>query len=344
MSATGDHPMDDVLAMARGHWVSLVLRAAVELGVLETLLTPTTLPDLAVAAGSDPSALRRLLRVLDDLELVEARPEGRLGLTPRGRLLTSADPARLDTLVRMRTVLPNLAAWQRLAEAVRGGRDTFGPANGRTLWEWLSEDPVEGATFDAAMARRGPAQARALTDAVDLTSTTTVVDVGGGRGAMLTALLRAVPGLRGLVADRPGVVAEALRQFEAAGLAERAGGQPTDFMESVPAGGDAYVLANVLHDWDDEDCVRILANVRLSMPAHGRLLVVEHVLDAPGLTERARRELHLLDLHMLVMFGARERSAEEYRSLIEAAGFSAVVVHTTTTDWQVVEATPAGSG
>ena len=146
------------------------------------------------------------------------------------------------------------------------------------------------------------------------------------------------------MADRPEVVEEAVRQFEAGGLADRAGGQPTDFMESVPAGGDAYVLANVLHDWDDEDCVRILTNVRLGMPAHGRVLVVEQVLDAPGLSDRARRELHLVDLHMLVMFGARERSMEEYRTLMEAAGFSAVVMHTTTTDWQVVEARPAVSG
>jgi hypothetical protein len=111
---------------------------------------------------------------------------------------------------------------------------------------------------------------------------------------------------------------------------------------SVPEGADVYTISNVLHDWDDGDSVAILGTVRRAMPAHARLLVVEHVLDAPGRSADQQRDVHLVDLHMLVMFGARERTKAEYDELLVAAGFTASVLADMGTDWNVLEARPAG--
>jgi SAM-dependent methyltransferase len=182
----------------------------------------------------------------------------------------------------------------------------------------------------------------ALLAATDLTGVATVVDVGGGRGAMLTGLLRALPDLHGSIADQPIVTAEAETLFAADGLADRADGVGCDFFASVPGGADLYTIANVLHDWDDADAVRILRSVRAAVPDDGRLLVVEHVLDAPGREFAAQRDLHMVDLHMLVMFGARERTKAEYDALLVAAGFTPGLLAATRTDWDVLEAWPAG--
>src|SRR6478609_6305119 len=154
------------------------------------------------------------------------------------------------------------------------------------------------------MARRATLQVEAVSAACDLSAARLLVDVGGGKGAMLTCLLAQYPALRGLVADRAPVAAAATTAFEEAGLGARAHGEPADFFESVPGGGDVYVLSNVLHDWDDEPAVRILRSVRAAMGEDAHLLVVETVLDAPGRSTHQQRDIHLLLLHMLVGFGA----------------------------------------
>src|SRR6201999_4513026 len=168
--------------------------------------------------------------------------------------------------------------------------------NGTSYWDFLAQDPETQTRFNASMARRGAGQVRALLAATDLSGASTLVDVGGGRGAMVAGLLAAVPGLRAVVADQPAMAAEADAFFASQGLADRASGASCDFFESVPEGGDIYTISNVLHDWDDADCVAILRTVRRAMPDHARLLVVEHVLDAPGRSPVEQRDVHLVDL------------------------------------------------
>ena len=166
------------------------------------------------------------------------------------------------------------------------------------------------------MARRGANQVAAILGTQDLSSVELVVDVGGGRGAMLAGLLTASPGMRGIVADRADVAAEAQTYLDDAGLGDRAQGEAADFFTSVPGGGDVYVVANVLHDWADDEAVRILRTIRAAMGATARLWIVEHVLDSPDRDFEQLRDLHLVDLHMLVMFGARERTSAEYDALL----------------------------
>jgi hypothetical protein len=144
-----------------------------------------------------------------------------------------------------------------------------------------------------------------------------------------------------VVADRPDVAAAATEALAAAGLGDRGRGEAADFFVSVPSGGDVYTLANVLHDWDDPDAVAILRTVRAAMTAGVRLWIVENVLDAPGRTFADARDLHLLDLHMLVMFGSRERRKVEYDALLVEAGFEPSTLVDTGTTWNVLESRPA---
>jgi hypothetical protein len=241
-----------------------------------------------------------------------------------------------------------MTAWSELSGALQDGERRFGrvevPADGTTMWEALSAAPDEFATFNAQMESRGEAQADALREAADLHGVRTLVDVGGGRGGLVAALLGRHRALTATVADRPDVVREAAEALAAAGLDGRADVEAVDFFDSVPPGADAYILANVLHDWGDDDCVRILRVVRAAMPDTSRLWLLERVLDAtPARTGREAADLHLLDLHMLVIFGAAERTEGEYAGLLAEAGFGASTCRHTSTGWDLVEALPLGA-
>jgi CheY-like chemotaxis protein len=190
------------------------------------------------------------------------------------------------------------------------------------------------------MARRAGEQAQALVAHAGLDGVGSLVDVGGGRGGMVEALLRERPGLAAVVADRPEVAAQATSYLSEAGFGTHAHGEPCDFFTSVPEGGDVYTISNVLHDWDDDDCVAILKTVRAAMRADARLLVVEKVLGVAGRRPEADRDLALVDLHMLVMFGARERTQQEYDTLVTAAGFTPTRLLAAESEWNVLEARP----
>jgi hypothetical protein len=335
-----DDAVASVTWMVRGAWITLALRGACELGVFDVLDRPRTLAEVAEATASDPPTLARLLRSMVDLGLLERVGTDAFRNTALGATLGEAHPSRIRDLLLMQATLPNLAAWGALEEAVRSGSGVFERVNGMPSWQQLAGDPAAQRRFNASMARRASAQVAALLAATDLQQVSTIVDVGGGRGAMLAGLLHTIPSLRGVVADQPAVAAEADELFAAEGLTERARGEACDFFESVPGGGDVYVISNVLHDWADADCVAILRTVRAAMPGHARLLVVEHVLDAPGRSALEQRDVHLVDLHMLVMFGGRERTQAEFDDVLARAGFSSSVLAPTGTDWNVLEARP----
>ena len=335
-----DDPVASVLSMVRGAWITMAVRAGVVLGVFEALDEARTVEDAARLTESDPSSLGRLLRTMTDLGLVAETSRETYRNTGRGACLRQDHPSRLCDLVLMQATLPNLGAWLALDTAVRTGSGVYEQVNGRTHWEDLAADPQAQRSFNAAMARRASAQVSAVLEGGDLSDGGTVVDVGGGRGALLASILHARPTLSGVLLDQPIVAAEAELAFAAAGLADRATCVGGDFFAAVPAGGDVYVIANVLHDWDDADATAILTAVRAAIPEDGRLLLVEHVLGAPGRSPGEQRDLHLVDLHMLVMFGARERDQQEYDALLVDAGFTPSRLRGSG-DWNVLESRPA---
>jgi hypothetical protein len=242
-----------------------------------------------------------------------------------------------------RTWTPTLAAWSHLSEALTDDVRTFGrpveASAGETFWEAMNLNPAVLSTFNAQMAGRGRDQARSLLEATDVGEIGLVIDVGAGKGATLAALLPEVPGVRGVVADRAEVVPEAQQTIAQHGLADRCEAVASDFFDAVPAGGDAYVLGNILHDWPDDRCRQILGVVRAAMRPRSRLWIHEQVLDpAPPRTPQAQADVHLLDLHMLVLFGGMERTRAEYAALLAASGFAEPTCASTSTQWDVLEA------
>lgn len=326
----------DAVWLVRGAWVTMILRAGCVLGIFDELRRPRTATEVATAVGTDPGATARYLRMLVELDLV-ALVDGRHTVTDTGAAFCSDHPGRVRDLVLMQSDPTSIAAWHELAEALRDGEGTYERVNGRSHWAHLAAHPEQERIFNAAMARRGAVQAAVLLDSGTLDGVSSVVDVGGGRGAMLAELLEARPQLTGAVADRPSVAEEATSFLADRGLGDRGRGSGCDFFESVPPGGDVYTMAHVLHDWTDDECVRILTTVRRAMGPGARLLVLERVLDAEGRDARERRDLHVMDLHMLVLFGARERTLAEYAGLFTTAGLT-VPRLVTEGDWNVLEA------
>jgi O-methyltransferase domain/Dimerisation domain len=334
-STEGPPPEEAVGQMALGYWISQAIRTMAVLGLADHLAAgPRTVDELAEQSSAHAPSLDRLLRALCALSLCARDAEGRVRLTQLGELLRSDAPDSFKSSVLMITAPHIQRAWEKLPDAVRTGEPAFARIHGIGFWEYLVAQPEEGALFDAAMSGDAEERAEALLAACDLSGVDTIVDVGGGQGKLLAAVLAAVPGLCGVLADRSEVVAGAGEVLRTAEVADRCAVVGSDFFDSAPSGGDAYVLAQIIHDWPKQEALEILSTCHQAMAPGARLWVIEQVIE-PG---EASVELTLLDLNMLMLFGGQERTAEEYQGLLEAAGFGEIRVLPTDTDWSVVEA------
>lgn len=322
--------------MISGHWVAQAIYVAAKLGVADHLGDgPRAVGELARAVGADPGALYRLLRALASHGVfTEVAPQC-FALTPIGAYLRSGVPGSLRALALTVNEL-DWRAWGHMLHSLRTGEPAFAQVHGMNPFEYFQRHPEVGAMFDEAMTAFVTEHGLAVAAAYDFTPFAEVVDVGGGHGALMSAVLRASPATRGVIVDLPSVVAGAKQRIEAAGLASRCDCVAGDFFVSVPAGADAYVLASIIHDWDDERGVAILGSCRRAIGEHGKLLLVEMVLP-PGDAPFAGK---WLDLEILVCFGGRERTAAEYETLLSRAGFRLTRIVPTHTPSSVVEAVP----
>ena len=230
----------------------------------------------------------------------------------------------------------NWRPFGELLHSVETGAPAFDHVYGKGLFEFLSDDPEAGAIYDAGMTALASEGQAVAARAYDYNAIETVVDVGGGRGTVLTGVLEANPRVRGILFDQPAVVARAQEQLAGSSLADRCTTVPGDFFESVPEGGDAYLLTTVIHDWDDERAGLILRNCRRAMGSGTRLLLAEAIV--PPLNEYHFSK-HM-DLEIMVMYGGRERTEEEYRRLLAAEGFDVKQVIATVTPFSLIEAVP----
>jgi hypothetical protein len=320
--------------MMTGYWVSQALYVAAKLGVADLLADgPRPVEALAAATQTDTPSLRRVLRALASVGVfTEARP-GTFALTPLAALLQTRTPDSMRALAIMYAE-EQYRAWGDLLHSVQTGATAFERQFGTSYFVYLAQHPEADRVFNEAMTGWTTQLVGAVVDAYDFSPFQTIVDVGGGYGTLLVAMLRSNPAARGILFDQPHVVAAAGEQMVVAGVAERCTTVGGDFFVEVPAGGDAYVLAQILHDWNDERSVTILQQCRRVMPAHGKLLVIELVLP-PGEEPFFGK---WLDLHMLVLVGARERTAAEYGALFHTAGFELARVVPTPAGPSVVEA------
>jgi O-methyltransferase/methyltransferase family protein len=332
-----DSPSVILRRLVNGYQASQAIHVAATLGVADHLADgPRTSDELADAVGAHAESLYRLLRALAALGVLREEDGRRFALTPVGACLRAdADEpvGRWAAFVGRPYVW---RAWDGLLDAVRTGENAFGRLHGVDAWTYRIRDPEEGAIFDRAMADLTRRSHPSTLAAFDFSPFGTVVDVGGGNGALLVALLGAHPRMRGVVLDLPHAIAAARRAIAAAGLEDRCEAVAGSFFDGVPPGGDAYVLRAILHDWDDDEAVAILRSVRAAAAPDATLVVIERDVGPPNTVPEAK----LSDLNMLVVLGGRERTADEYAALLAAGGFRLAERHPAGFGLSVMVATP----
>src|SRR5262245_14813927 len=302
-----------------GFRVTELIVVAAKLGLADRLEHgPQTSQQLAYPVGAEPHALYRLLRALAGLGLFAETDEGAFALTPLAQLLQTNVAGSLRSLALLYGEEWLWQAYGGMLYSVQTGRPAFEQAHGQPLYDYLHDHPDAAALFNEAMSAYSAQEAAAILAAYDFCGVSTVVDVGGGRGALLAALLHEHPHLSGIVFDLAPVVADAQRQLADAGMAARATCVAGDFFDALPSGGDIYRLQSVLHNWDDAAALRILRTCRQAMAQQARLLVVERVIPPGNTSDEAK----LFDINMLVVAGGQERTEREYDALFQAAGFN----------------------
>ncbi|MBC9724785.1 methyltransferase [Streptomyces sp. TRM68367] len=280
-----------------------------------------TAPELAAATGTDADALDRLMGHLASVGVLTHDPFAGYALTPRGQELRGGHPSGLRTVLDLDGAVGRAdLAFTRLLHSVRTGEAAFPAQFGRPFWDDLAADPVRTASYDAQMGTDAAAWAEDIVPAFDWGSLGEVIDVGGGNGTLLTALLSAYPALRGTVLDQPDTAAAARETLAAAGLTDRGDAVPGDFFQALPPGAGGYLLCAVLHDWDDDTALAILRRCAQAAGWHGRVFVIEKTgADGTPPTE--------MDLRMLVYFGGRERTVADLTALAARTGLRTVAVH-----------------
>jgi hypothetical protein len=322
-----------------GYRVSQALHVVAVLGIADLLKDgPRHFRDLARSSKTHAGSLCRLLRLLASAGVFTEQDEGRFALTSLAQHLRRDAPDSLRTRAMFDGAQGNWGAWGNLLASIKTGRPAIERTFGKDLFGYLNDHPGEAEIFNEVMAVQTSAEARAVLDAYDFSEIGTLVDIGGGVGALLAAILHIYPSMHGILYDQPHVAADAKSRLASTGVADRCETVGGNFFESVPTGGNAYILKHILHDWDDEDCRRIIKNCRSAIAENGRLLVIE-VLNPPGDTPHYGK---FVDLQMLVITkGGRERTQAEYRELFASAGFTLSRVVPTGSDVCLIEGRPA---
>jgi len=301
-----------------GFQVSQALYVVVTLGIPDLLANgPRLSDDLAAATGAQPAALYRVLRALAGVGVLSELDGGWFALTRLGDGLRSDAPEPVGAWAAFVGRPYHWQAWANLLESVRSGECAFQRTHGVSAWDYRAQDAQESAIFDRAMTDLSRRASQSIVAAYDWRRHTCVVDVGGGRGALLAAILAEYPRLRGMLFDLPHVVAGSRGVLEAAGVADRCQVIGGSFFDGVPAGADAYVLKTVVHDWGDDDAVAILRACRRASRPGGTLVLVEWDLGPRNTAPDGK----LVDLQMLVGNGGRVRTADQLGALARRGGF-----------------------
>lgn len=339
MKTTDKRPpaQDTMLAHITGYWISQLVFVAAKLHLADALAGgPRTVAALAKKVGADPDALRRVLRALASVGIFAETANGRFRLTPLAATLRGDVAGSLQPFASMMVEGYNWVAWQDLLGGVRSGALPFDRVHGKPIFDYLREHPEDDHIFSASMASISGPENDAVARAVDFGRFHTLVDVGGAHGHLLAAILGRHRRLRGILFDQPQVVAGAADSgfITAPKLAGRITVHSGSFFNEVPAGADAYLMKYIIHDWNDEQCTRILAHCRHAMAPGGRVFVAEHVIRPGNAADWGK----MLDINMLVLTGGRERTKEEFAALFARAGLRLRRVHKTAAALSVLEA------
>jgi hypothetical protein len=316
-------------------WAAKAVATAASLGIPDQLAHgPRTAGEVATALGVDASAVYRLMRGVASVGVLSMEAGDRFALTPIGECLRSDVPGSMRSLMIAEMAPGHWLPWGHLEDAVRSGKPSAPAALGMDVWAYYQQHRDEGHHFAEAMSGMSHMAMQAVLASYSFAGARKVVDVGGSHGAFLAAVLQREPTAHGVLFDRPEVVEGAGATLEAAGVTGRVERVAGSFFESVPAGGDVYLLKHILHDWNDDECVTILRHVREAMAADARVVVAEMLITDQGPPSPAP----LLDLNMLVMLTGKERTAAEFGALFAKAGLVLAGVTPTHSPVAVVEA------
>jgi len=326
-------PRQELFRIISGCKFTQALYVAAKLGVADHIARrPMTADELAKKVGANPKALLRLMRHLAALDIFTQDESKKFGLTPLGELIRGDSPESM----RYGAIYAgeeNYKATGDLLHSVRTGETAFNHLYGKGHFEWMAEHPDASSTFNKAMAQSLRRLQNPL-ESYDYSGKHLIVDVGGGRGDLITSIIRVNPGLKGILFDLPQGTEEAQSHLKTKGVADRCQIIRGSFFDSVPEGGDIYVLSRILHDWPDDKASTIIANCRKAIRADGTLLIRDNVL-----TDRDEIGSQL-DLTMMIMTGGEERTESEWRNLLQAAGFTLTKVHRKEGQLDLIEAKP----
>jgi hypothetical protein len=326
-----------VLQMATGYWISRAIYVAARLGIADLLKDgPMTCLELAEATAAHPDSLRRLMRALASLGVFATDDQYTFGLTPIGTSLQSTGLGSMRSMV-ITLGEEHYYAWGELLHGICSGDPAFNHVYGTDLFSYLERTPAARITFNEAMADATSLISIAVLGSYDFSRFSKIVEVGGGYGSLIKAILMANPTVRGVLFDRPQIVQGAGASFSCPELDGRCQAIGGNFFDSVPEGGDAYILKNVIHDWDDNHSVAILRNCRRAMVEKGKVLLVEMVMPQTG----GASFQSLMDLNMLVISKGRERTESEYGQLLDAAGLKITKIVPTLSPYSLIEAVRA---
>jgi len=319
--------------MIFGYKSTQALYVAAKLGIADHLARgPKSAAELAKDVGANPKALVRLMRHLAALGIFTHDDSRKFGLAPLGELLRDDNPESM----RYNAIFSgeeNYKATGDLLHTVRTGETAFNHLYGKGHFDWLADHPDESSTFNKAMAQ----SLRRLQNPVesyDFSGKRLLVDVGGGRGDLISSVLLANPSLKGILFDLPQGIGEAQSLLKTKGMDDRCQIIAGSFFNSVPEGGDVYVLSRILHDWPDEKAATVLANCRKAINRDGTLLIRDSVLsDGDELGS-------MQDITMMIMTGGEERAESEWRNLLHSAGFLLSKVHKKEGQLDLIEAKP----
>ena len=331
-------PHAQLIQMAAASWVSATVYAAAKLAIADHLATgPRNAAELAGPTGTHAPSLHRLLRTLAGLGILTEGERQRFALTQLGEALKTGAPGSARSTVLAFCNPTFWRSWEEIVYSLQTGETGFAKTHGMPLFEFLARHPEAATHFSEAMVGYHGAETSAVADAYVFSGLKTIVDVGGATGNMLAAILSRYAGPRGVLFDRSHDVHEATKLLKAHDVENRVTIESGDFFEGVPAGGDAYILSHIIHDWNEKQCLAILGHCRKVMKPDGRLLIVETVLP----TGDAPHQGKVQDMVMLVVPGGQERTEAEYTELLSKAGFRLRRVVPTASIVSVVEALPA---
>lgn len=310
-----DKDFERMTQMMTGFFVTQIVGAVATYSIADHLAKgPATAEQISTIEGIDPIAAYRLLRACASLGLVTSDGP-KFNATPLLGTLRTNVPGSLHSLAIAWAAPGHWLPWGRFLDSLRTGESQTLPALGANIWDYYAQEPEEGETFTHAMHGFTSGLAQEVARVVDTSTAKVAVDIGGASGTLVHSLLMANSQLHGIVLDLPDVVPSATAAASALGLAERSRAMAGDFFAAVPE-ADIYLLKNVLHDWNDEEAVRILKGCRQAMRRGGRVVVIEMLLGEmgePGLAP-------LMDLNMMVLLTGRERTLAEFSGLLKDAG------------------------